>query len=100
MFKLARGLHCLYQTQTRGKMMQITRRAYINTSSEAGDPTRITFDSNDVKQAYVWSNSYGNPSYTLYLDNGDCLFLVSDYGAMNGIRHISARTVHRKKDLF
>lgn len=80
--------------------MKIERHAYINTSSEAGRPTKIVFDSDDVEQAYVWTNGYGNPSYTLYLKNGDCLFCVDDYGCMNDIGHIREKTVTRKKDLF
>jgi len=80
--------------------MNITRHAYINTSSEAGRPTKIGFDSELITAIYSWTNGYGNPSYTFYLSSGDCLFLVDDYGAMNDVYHISPRFVSRKKDLF
>ena len=65
----------------------------------AGSPELVEFDSNDVKQAYVWVNYYGNPSYTLYLEDGTSLYCVDDYGCMNDLP-ISAKTVQRKKDLF
>jgi len=79
--------------------MQITRHAYVNTSSQAGMPERIEFDSDQVIQAYVWINYYGNPSYSLYLNDGRCLFCVDDYGCMNDIK-VYAKPVQRKKDLF
>ena len=79
--------------------MLIQRHAYIDTSSEAGRPEKVEFDSEEVTGAYVWSNFYGNPSYTLYLNDGRCLFCVDDYGCMNDLS-ISAKTVQRKKDLF
>ena len=79
--------------------MLITRHAYINTRSEAGKPEKIEFDSNEVTRAYVWTNFYGNPSYTLFLDNGTMLFCVDDYGCENDL-NIRAITVPRKKDLF
>jgi len=80
--------------------MLISRYAYKNTSNSSGRPELVEFDSDDVTQAYVWVNYYGNPSYTLYLKDGTSLFCVDDYGCMNGINHLSARTVQRKKDLF
>ena len=80
--------------------MIIERYAYINTSSQAGSGERVTFEANDVRQAYVWVNCYGNPTYSLFLEDGTSLLLVDDYGAMNDINHISAKTVQRKKDLF
>lgn len=80
--------------------MNIERYAYINTSSERGRPSKVIFDADSVKWAFVWTNGYGNPSYTLYLEDGSCLFLVDDYGAMNDINHLSAKIVRRKKDLF
>jgi hypothetical protein len=80
--------------------MNIERYAYINTASMAGKPEKVEFNSEDVRAAYVWTNSFGNPSYTLYLEDDTCLYLVDDYGAMNDINHISPRFVQRKKDLF
>ena len=80
--------------------MEITRYEYKNTRSMAGKAEKHTFNSMDVSSAYCWVNSWGNPSYTLYLNNGDFYYLVDSYGAMNDINHISARTVPRKKDLF
>ena len=80
--------------------MNITRYAYLNTSSQAGRPTEFTFNSEDVTRAYVWVNYYGNPTYSLFLKDGTSLLLVDDYGAMNDINHISAKTVTRKKDLI
>ena len=81
-------------------MTTITRHAYVNTRSEAGSPEEVVLDSKDVIYALSWTNYYGNPSYTLYLKNGDCLFCVDDYGCMNDLNHISLRFVQRKKDLF
>lgn len=78
----------------------VERYAYINTSSSAGKGEKFTFNPDDVTQAYVWVNSFGNPTYSLFLKDGTTLLLVDDYGAMNDINHISARTVQRKKDLF
>jgi len=79
--------------------MLITRHAYKNTNSEAGRPEKIEFDSDDVGRVYAWTNSYGNPSYTLYLEDGTCLFCVDDYGCLNNISaHVTFVT--RKKDLF
>lgn len=78
----------------------IRRHGYINTSSEAGRPTVIDFKPTDVVAARCWSNSFGNPSYTFLFHDGTVLFTVDDYGGMNGIRHISADVVDRKKDLF
>ena len=80
--------------------MEIERYAYINTSSAAGKGEKVTFESDDVTQAYVWVNYYGNPTYSLFLKDRTSLLLVDDYGAMNDINHISAKTVQRKKDLF
>ena len=80
--------------------MQIERYAHVNTSSEAGSPEKVVLDSDDVTQAFSWTNGFGNPSFTLYLKNGDCLFCVDDYGCMNDLNHISLRFVQRKKDLF
>ncbi len=80
--------------------MKIKRYAYLNTQSMAGKPKHIELDSTDVTSAYCWVNFYGNPSYTLYLENGDFLYCVDDYGCMNDINHINAKTVARKKDLF
>lgn len=79
--------------------MQIERYAYVNTSSEAGHPEKIVFDSGDVTSAFVWVNYCGNPSYTLYLKDGRSLLCVDDYGCMNDIP-LTAQTVQRKKDLF
>ena len=80
--------------------MNIERYAYINTSSQAGRGEKVNFNSDDVTQAYVWVNYYGNPTYSLFLEDGTSLLLVDDYGAMNDINHISAKSVQRKKDLF
>ena len=80
--------------------MKLTRYAYINTKSQAGEPEKVEFEPKQVNHAYVWSNSFGNPTYTLYLDDGRRLLCVDDYGAMNGIDHITARRVSRRKDLF
>lgn len=79
--------------------MKLKRRAYLNTHSEAGRPEYIEFNPQDVIRATVWVNSWGNPTYMLHLENGDTLLCVDDYGAMNNLNHISARSVNRKKDL-
>ena len=76
----------------------ITRYAYRDTLSEAGSPNYYKIDPKTVTHAYVWLNSYGNPTYTLYTDEAFYM-CVDDYGAMNNINHISAQTVQRKKDL-
>lgn len=78
----------------------VRRYGYLNTRSERGRPVAYDFDPQDVDRAYVWVNSHGNPSYTLIFKDHTVLFTVDDYGAMNGIRHVSALPVRRKSDLF
>jgi hypothetical protein len=79
---------------------QIQRRAYINTTSSAGNPTKINFDASEVERATVWFNVHCNPSYVLFLKSGMTLYCVDNYGVMNGLKDIWAETVTRKKDLF
>lgn len=62
--------------------MTITRYAYINTRSAAGRPTKVWIEPSDV------------------IDGGRILFMVDDYGAENGIRHVRRTVVPRKHDLF
>ncbi|MCK4870782.1 MAG: hypothetical protein KAS93_06705 [Gammaproteobacteria bacterium] len=88
-----------YEKQNK-PIRSVERYAYVNTSSEAGDGEKVTFNPDDVTRAFCWTNMYGNPTYSLFLEDGTTLLLVDDYGAMNDINHISARTVQRKKDLF
>lgn len=78
----------------------ITQYGYPNTLSEAGKPSRKDFKPSDVTHATVWTNFYGNPTYRLYFKNGDTLLCVDDYGAMNGLQHLSAMTVQRRKHLW
>lgn len=78
----------------------VRRYGYLNTSSEAGRPKALDFDPRDVTEVRCWTNGLGNPSYTFLFVDGTVLFTVDDYGAMNGITHISAESVARKKDLF
>jgi hypothetical protein len=74
---------------------------YKNTKSEAGSPERVLVNLDEVRHATVWVNYYGNPSYMLYLENGDTLFLVDEYGIDRSCfsRSCVVRTVSRKKDL-
>jgi hypothetical protein len=78
----------------------LVRYGYVDTRSSAGRPERIELRASDVTEARKWYNVNGNPSYTLRLADGRTLFLVDDYGAMNGLYHVSAWTVDRRKDLF
>ena len=80
--------------------MTITRYAYINTRSAAGRPTKVWIEPSDAIDVRCWFNSYGNPSYTFRLKGGFILFMVDDYGAENGIRHVRRTVVPRKHDLF
>jgi hypothetical protein len=72
---------------------------YKNTNSSKGDGKYYTFEPSDVIRAHVWFNLYGNPSYGLHLSNGSTFLLIDDYGAMNGLNHISRVNVLRRKDL-
>ena len=74
--------------------------SYKDTSSEAGQPQQRYIRPGEVAYARVWVNGYGNPTYCLHMVNGDTHLLVDDYGAMNGIDHLSANTVRRRKELF
>lgn len=76
------------------------RRGYINTTSSAGKPADIVVLPEDVAAVRCWFNSYGNPSYSYRLDNGDVLYLVDDFGAMNGLAHLQREVVARRRDLF
>lgn len=80
-------------------MKTLERYAYIDTHSEAGKPERVTIKPEMVYKSNVWFNSYGNPTYMLYLVDGRTLLCVDDYGAMNGLNHIFRNEVNRKKDL-
>ena len=77
----------------------LKRYAYINTSSEAGSPTEVTFTAEQVVWVRRWVNHYGNPSYTIKLDNGDTLYLVDDFGGTNDLR-CDVHICRRRKDLF
>jgi len=74
--------------------------SYFNTTSSAGLPEKRTIDALEIVRINCWFNFYGNPSYVFHMNNGDIHFLVDDYGAMNGISHLSRVLVKRKKDLF
>ena len=78
----------------------IRRWGYLNTSSSAGKQTQFDIPVGRVRYARVWVNSNGNPSYVLLLDNGDWVYLVDDFGAMNDLSHVSAVKMDRKRDLF
>lgn len=78
----------------------VERYVYRNTSSHAGKGERVSVVIDDIQFIRKWVNSYGNPSYTYTMKNGDLLYLVDDYGAMNGLGRLSAHYVGRKKDLF
>ena len=72
---------------------------YKNTSSTRGGPTEYHIDPQDVIRANVWFNVYGNPSYGLWMSNGDTYLLIDDYGGMNQLGHLTRHHVRRKKDL-
>jgi hypothetical protein len=73
---------------------------YKNTTSSAGKGIHYEINPLDIDVARCWFNSYGNPSYVFHMTNDDMYYLVDDYGAMEGIRHISRVLVERKKDMF
>ena len=73
--------------------------AYKNTLSEAGRPTEYTIDPSDVVRINCWFNIHGNPSYGFVMSSGDTYLLIDDYGAMNGINHLTRQLVPRRKDL-
>lgn len=77
----------------------IAQYTYLNTLSEAGRPVEREINQDSITHINVWINSYGNPTYMYHMDNGDTHLLVDDYGAMNGINHISANSVARRKCL-
>lgn len=79
--------------------MNVIRHGYINSKSSKGKPTTVTLLPETVIAARVWVNTYGNPSYTLRLADKGTLYLVDDYGAMNGIK-VTPTVVKRKSDLF
>ena len=74
--------------------------AYKNTSSMAGSGIRYDIDPLDIDCIKCWFNLYGNPSYVFHMNNNDTYYLVDDFGAMNGISHLSRIIVRRKKDMF
>lgn len=74
--------------------------AYKNTTSQAGKAQYFDVNVNDIDVIKCWFNYYGNPSYVFHMTNGDTYLLVDDYGAMNGISHLSRKVVNRKKDMF
>jgi len=74
------------------------RYGYLNTTSTAGRGQWYRFRPNDVTIANVWHDSNGNPQTMLYFRDGSRLRLVSDYGALNGLR-IQRTNVDRLKDL-
>jgi len=76
----------------------LERYAYINTRSEAGRPEKVTFNTIDVTGFTVWTNTFGNPTWMIYLAGGKTLLCVDDYGCENDMPR-SARIVQRKKDL-
>jgi hypothetical protein len=73
---------------------------WLNTSSMAGRPLRVELTVGDVMGVRCWVNGYGNPSYTFRLVDGSVLYLVDDYGAMNGLWSVGRVVVARRKDLF
>jgi hypothetical protein len=74
--------------------------AYKNTASSAGSPKRYIIDPKAVWHVRVWFNMYGNPSYGFHMSDGTTYLLIDDYGAMNGLNHLSRHDVYRKKDLI
>lgn len=73
---------------------------YHNTASSAGRPTHYELNPEHIESVKCWFNCYGNPSYVFHMSNGDTYLLIDDYGAMNGIEHLSRKVVNRKKDMF
>lgn len=78
----------------------VRRYGYRNTDSARGRPQVYDFSPRDVDRVRVWVNGNGNPSYTFRFKDGSVLFTVDDYGAMNGLGHLSPQPVSRKRDLF
>lgn len=76
----------------------IVRYGYIDTQSEAGQPTRVELDPDDIGLVCRWVNSYGNPSYVFHLEHST-LLLVDDYGALNDV-DARVLTCLRRKDMF
>ena len=75
--------------------------AYKNTSSmRSGSGIRYDIDPLEIDVIKCWFNSMGNPSYVFHMSNDDTFYLVDDFGAMNGISHLSRILVDRKKDMF
>lgn len=74
--------------------------AYKNTTSQAGMPTKYEINPSEIDSIKCWFNYHYNPSYVFHMNNGDTFLLVDDYGAMNGINHLSRQLVNRKKDMF
>lgn len=77
----------------------IMRYAYKNTNSSAGKITEYAIKVSDIVRVHVWVNRYGNPSYGYIMANGDTYLMIDEYGAMNGLSHLTARKVSRRKDL-
>lgn len=77
----------------------VERYVYRNTRSHSGKGERVTINVADIQHVRVWVNSYGNPSYTYAMANGDVLYLVDAYDGMNDLSH-RVDVVSRKKDLF
>tara|TARA_R110000803_G_scaffold62999_1_gene123518 strand:- start:843 stop:1208 length:366 start_codon:yes stop_codon:yes gene_type:complete len=78
----------------------LTIHSYLNTTSEAGFPSESIILPSDVAYAKYWTNSMGNPTYCLHMENGDTHLQVDEYGAMNGLPHISATNVRTRKEIF
>lgn len=77
-----------------------TLHGYKNTASSKGKPSEYQIDPLDVASIKCWFNGNGNPSYVFHMNSGDTYYLVDDYDAMNGIRHIGREIVGRKRDMF
>lgn len=77
----------------------IYRYAYINTHSTRGRPERIEIEPHHVACARVWWNVHCNPTYMLYLHDGQTLLCEDDYGCMNDLGHVPLQHVKRRHQL-
>ena len=73
---------------------------YKNVESSAGLNEKIEYNPEKVTAARVWYNVHCNPSYFLTFEDGSTIYTVDNYGTMNEIRHLTAISVDRRKDLF
>ena len=48
----------------------VTRYAYVDTQSQAGQPTKVEISVADIHKLTKWLNGYGNPSYVIHTYEG------------------------------